>query len=35
MRASIDIDNTLLTEVIEKSGAKTKKAAILIQITSV
>lgn len=32
MRASIDIDNTLLTEVMEKSGAKTKKAAILIAI---
>ncbi|MEQ8222766.1 MAG: type II toxin-antitoxin system VapB family antitoxin [Candidatus Eremiobacterota bacterium] len=32
MRASIDIDSTLLTEVMEKSGAKTKKAAILIAI---
>jgi Arc/MetJ family transcription regulator len=32
MRTTIDIDKVLLQEIIERSGAKTKKDAILIAI---
>lgn len=32
MRTTIDIDNDLLKEIIEKSGTKTKKDAIIIAI---
>ncbi len=32
MRTTIDIDKELLQEIIERSGAKTKKDAILIAI---